>query len=255
MRIFITGSTDGLGRAAALTLINEGHQVVLHARSKKRASALADLAPRSAGVVIGDLALAAETRGDCRSGQQDRTHGRRHSQRRHLPRAEPRYDARRPRESSRGEHAGAVHADQAHRAARASDLSQQRHASRWRGLTARHRLVRAALGYEPGVLGQQALRHRARHGGRQKVAKDSEQRGGSGLGAYQDGRAPVRPDDLEQGHLTQTWLATSDEPAAKVSGGFWFHRKQQKPAAAALDVAFQDRLIARLTELTGVALF
>src|SRR6188768_2195794 len=62
MRIFITGSTDGLGRAAALTLIEEGHQVVLHARSKQRASTLADLAPRSAGVVIGDLALASETK-------------------------------------------------------------------------------------------------------------------------------------------------------------------------------------------------
>jgi hypothetical protein len=62
------------------------------------------------------------------------------------------------------------------------------------------------------------------------------------------------PDDLEQGHLTQTWLATSDDPAAKTSGDYWFHRKPQKPAAAALDVAFQDRLITRLSELTGVAL-
>jgi NAD(P)-dependent dehydrogenase (short-subunit alcohol dehydrogenase family) len=62
------------------------------------------------------------------------------------------------------------------------------------------------------------------------------------------------PDDLEQGHLTQTWLAASDEADAKVSGGYWFHRKPQKPAAAAMDVAFQDRLITRLAELTGVAL-
>ena len=31
-RIFITGSTDGLGRAAARTLVEEGHEVVLHAR-------------------------------------------------------------------------------------------------------------------------------------------------------------------------------------------------------------------------------
>src|SRR4051794_37491659 len=29
-RIFITGSTDGLGRAAARSLIDDGHQVVLH---------------------------------------------------------------------------------------------------------------------------------------------------------------------------------------------------------------------------------
>ena len=61
-RVFITGSTDGLGRGAAETLINDGHQVVLHARSKERAAALADLAPRAAGVVIGDLASAEQTR-------------------------------------------------------------------------------------------------------------------------------------------------------------------------------------------------
>jgi len=62
------------------------------------------------------------------------------------------------------------------------------------------------------------------------------------------------PDDLQQGHLTQTWLAVSDEPAAKVSGRYWHHRTQRKPAAEALDPAFQDRLLARLQELTGVSL-
>src|SRR5215467_965740 len=61
-RIFITGSTDGLGRAAARSLLDDGHEVVLHARSTERASTLADLASRSAGVVIGDLRSAAETR-------------------------------------------------------------------------------------------------------------------------------------------------------------------------------------------------
>ena len=61
-RIFITGSTDGLGRGAAEALIADGHRVVLHARSKERATALSDLAPRAAGVVIGDLASAVQTR-------------------------------------------------------------------------------------------------------------------------------------------------------------------------------------------------
>src|SRR5690348_808110 len=61
-RVFITGSADGLGLAAARTLLNEGHQVVLHARTSKRAAAFADLRPRAAGVVIGDLSSAAETR-------------------------------------------------------------------------------------------------------------------------------------------------------------------------------------------------
>jgi short-subunit dehydrogenase len=32
-RVFITGSTDGLGRMAAELLIGQGYQVVLHARN------------------------------------------------------------------------------------------------------------------------------------------------------------------------------------------------------------------------------
>ena len=61
-RIFITGSTDGLGRAAARALMDDGHQVVLHARSRQRAAAVDDLAARAAGVVIGDLSSIVETR-------------------------------------------------------------------------------------------------------------------------------------------------------------------------------------------------
>ena len=61
-RIFITGSTDGLGRAAAVALMGDGHEVVLHARTRERASALSALVPDAAGVVIGDLSSAAQTR-------------------------------------------------------------------------------------------------------------------------------------------------------------------------------------------------
>jgi NAD(P)-dependent dehydrogenase (short-subunit alcohol dehydrogenase family) len=60
--VFITGSTDGLGRAAAQALIGQEHRVVLHARSQQRAATLADLSPRSAGIVVGDLRSAVETR-------------------------------------------------------------------------------------------------------------------------------------------------------------------------------------------------
>jgi NAD(P)-dependent dehydrogenase (short-subunit alcohol dehydrogenase family) len=58
-RIFITGSTDGLGRAAASSLMQAGHAVVLHARAKERVAALDGLA---AGIVVGDLSSGAETR-------------------------------------------------------------------------------------------------------------------------------------------------------------------------------------------------
>ena len=35
-RIFITGSADGLGHAAAKTLLADGYQVVVHVRSQAR---------------------------------------------------------------------------------------------------------------------------------------------------------------------------------------------------------------------------
>ncbi|MDX3969214.1 MAG: hypothetical protein QHD01_21820 [Bradyrhizobium sp.] len=43
-------------------MTQEGHRVVLHARSQARASAMAALAARSGGVVVGDLSRADETR-------------------------------------------------------------------------------------------------------------------------------------------------------------------------------------------------
>jgi NAD(P)-dependent dehydrogenase (short-subunit alcohol dehydrogenase family) len=63
------------------------------------------------------------------------------------------------------------------------------------------------------------------------------------------------PDDLEMGHQTQTWLAVSDDPAAKISGRYWFHRQPQTPATEVSDPSFQDQLTAKLAELTGVSLF
>jgi hypothetical protein len=65
---------------------------------------------------------------------------------------------------------------------------------------------------------------------------------------------PGAPDDLREGHLTQTWLAVNDDAGAKISGGYWHHRKQRKPAADSLDPGFQEKLISKLAELTGVKL-
>jgi NAD(P)-dependent dehydrogenase (short-subunit alcohol dehydrogenase family) len=62
------------------------------------------------------------------------------------------------------------------------------------------------------------------------------------------------PVDIETGQRTQSWLAVSNEAAAMVSGRYWHNMQQQQPASEAMDVAFQDRLIAELHRLTGVAL-
>ncbi|WP_434992277.1 SDR family NAD(P)-dependent oxidoreductase [Arthrobacter sp. Ld5] len=61
-RIFITGSTDGLGLANARTLLDAGHEVLLHARTADRATALEDLAAQAVGIVVGDLSSTSETR-------------------------------------------------------------------------------------------------------------------------------------------------------------------------------------------------
>src|SRR5687768_17059660 len=61
-RVLVTGSTTGLGRAAAQALLDDGHDVVLHARSAERARGLGDVGARASGFVIGDLANAADVR-------------------------------------------------------------------------------------------------------------------------------------------------------------------------------------------------
>ena len=54
-RIFITGSTDGLGLMAAKLLSDGGHLVTLHARTAGRAGEAKDKLPAAEGVVVGDV--------------------------------------------------------------------------------------------------------------------------------------------------------------------------------------------------------
>jgi hypothetical protein len=65
---------------------------------------------------------------------------------------------------------------------------------------------------------------------------------------------PGAPDDLGLGHLTQEWLATSDEPEARTSGGYWDHQQRRSPHSAVADPQFQDDLLAALARLTGAPL-
>jgi NAD(P)-dependent dehydrogenase (short-subunit alcohol dehydrogenase family) len=252
-RIFITGSTDGLGRDAAVTLMKEGHQVVLHARSKERATALSDLAPRAAGVVIGDLASAQQTRS---LADQVNALGRMDA---------VIHNAGIYRESSRGKtpegHARILAVNVLapylltqwiHRPERLVYLSSSMHRGgdgslhdidwverRWdmNRAYSESKLYVTALAFAVARRWPQVFSH-----------------------AVDPGWVPTRmggagaPDDLEQGHLTQTWLATSDDAAARSTGGYWHHRKRQTPAPDSVDPAFQDRLLAKLADITGVSL-
>lgn len=252
-RVFITGSTDGLGRGAAEELIEQGHQVVLHARSKERAAALSALAPKAAGVVIGDLSSAAQTRS--LAGQVNKL---------------GRMDAvihnagifREPTRGSTPEGHAKVFAVNVlapymltaliERPDRLVYLSSSMHRSgegplddidwttrRWDTYRAysESKLFVTALAFAV------ARRWPKVYSNAVDPGWVPTKMGGSGA-----------PDDLEQGHQTQTWLATSDDAAAKTSGGLWFHRERQKPAAQSLDTKFQDELLARLAAITGVKL-
>jgi hypothetical protein len=62
------------------------------------------------------------------------------------------------------------------------------------------------------------------------------------------------PGDLSQGSVTQAWLATSDDPAATVTAGYFYHRRQRAPLAAATRAGLQDALLDYCASLTGTPL-
>jgi NAD(P)-dependent dehydrogenase (short-subunit alcohol dehydrogenase family) len=252
-RIFITGSTDGLGRAAAQTLMSEGHEVVLHARSRERASAVAELGERSLGIVFGDLSSAAETRS---LAEQVNKIGR--------------MDA--------VIHNAGIYLE------RSRGNTPEGHAKTLAVNTLAPYMLTALIERPDRLVYLSSGMHRGGEGSLHDI--DWVERPWDATRAYSESKlhvaalasglarrwpkvlsnavdpgwvptkmgGPGAPDDLEQGHLTQTWLAVSNEPAAKVSGGYWHHRKQRAPAAEVSDVKFQDALFAKLAEMTGVTL-
>jgi len=252
-RIFITGSTDGLGRAAAGRLINDGHHVVLHARSRERASAFGDLASRSAGVVVGDLRSAVETRSVADQvnaiGRMDAvihnaglysTSGRLPTPEGHAAILAVNTLApyvltaliERPGRLiylSSGMHRGGV------ASLRDIDWIERR----WNASQAYSdsKLYVTALAFAVARCWPDVLSHAVDPGW------VPTKMGGPGA-----------PDDLDKGYLTQTWLAVSDDRAATVSGRYWHHRRPETPATEASDLRFQHQLTAKLTELTDVSL-
>jgi NAD(P)-dependent dehydrogenase (short-subunit alcohol dehydrogenase family) len=237
-RIFITGSTDGLGRAAAQTLMEDGHQVVLHARSRERAGAIDDLAPRSAGVVIGDLASAGETQS---IAEQVNAVGR--------------MDA--------VIHNAGIYNE------RGRNATPEGHAGILAVNTLAPYMLTALIGRPQRLIYLSSGLHRGGSGPLRDI--DWVERRWDTSRAYSEsklyivalafavarrwpdvlsnavnpGWVPTKmggataPDDLEMGHQTQTWLAVSDESAAMVSGRYWFHRQPQTPTAEASDRAFR----------------
>lgn len=61
-KIFITGSSDGVGSLAAKALAGSGHTVYLHARNAQRAADARAACPQARDVLVGDLSSVEETK-------------------------------------------------------------------------------------------------------------------------------------------------------------------------------------------------
>nr|WP_295835528.1 hypothetical protein [uncultured Azospirillum sp.] len=65
---------------------------------------------------------------------------------------------------------------------------------------------------------------------------------------------PGAPDDLDQAHRTQAWLAVSNDPVALVTGRYFYHMQPREVHPASRDSRLQERLIAICERLSGVKL-
>ncbi|AWE42235.1 SDR family NAD(P)-dependent oxidoreductase [Actinobaculum sp. 313] len=240
-RIFITGSTQELGRNAAAELLDADHDVVVHARTAKRARSLTDLMDRGADVVGGDLAELEEVTRLAddvnRLGQMDAViHNAGIIDGRALLPANVVAPyvltalIDRPERLvylSSGMHTGG-RADLS-----GIDWSDTR-ATRTYSDT---KLLVTALAFYVARMRPEVLANTVRPGW-------VPTRMGS-----QDAT-----DDLRLGHVTQVWLATSDMPSAQVTGEHWFHQEILEPHPATRDTAFQEQLVDALATYSGVPL-
>ena len=251
-RIFITGSSDGLGLMAAKLLVEQGHRVVLHARNDARAAQANVALPEAEAVIVGDLSTMAVMRS---VAEQVNELGR--------------FDAI--------IHNVGIGYREPRRIVTEDGLSQLFAVNVLAPylLTALidrpNRLVYLSSGMHPG--GDASLEDlqwaQRRWNGSQAYADTklhdvllafavARRWPGVLSNALEPGWVPTKmggsgaPDSLALGHVTQAWLAVSEDAAARVTGGYFYHQKRRPVSAAASRVDLQDRLLDCCRDLTGV---
>ena len=252
-RVFITGSSDGLGLMAARLLINEGHAVVLHGRNEGRSRDALAAAAGAKGVVSGDLSTIAGARTVAdqvnKLGRFDAViHNAGVGYREGRVEVEPGVPTvfavnvlapyiltalvERPKRLvyvSSGMHRG-VHP-------RMDDLLWTKRS--WSGSSA----------YAESKLCDVLLAFAVAR--RWKDVKSNALE--PGWVATKMG-GPSAPDDLHQGCVTQAWLATSEDELARSTGGYFYHQRPRAPNPIAGDVTTQEELLAECNRISGVLL-
>jgi NAD(P)-dependent dehydrogenase (short-subunit alcohol dehydrogenase family) len=251
-RVLVTGSADGLGQMAARLMVAAKHRVVLHARNSERASEALEAVPGVETVVVGDLSSIRETRDIA-----DQVNG-----------LGP-FDA--------VIHNAGVGYRERQRGATVDGLPLVF------AVNTLSTYILTALINRPKRL---VYLSSGMHRGGDSSLKDLlwKERPWNGSSAYADSKlhdvilafavarkwkdvlsnalepgwvptkmgGPGAPDDLDAGPKTQVWLATSDEPGARVSGQYFFHMKRRAADPAASTESVQDRLLAECAKISGV---
>jgi len=253
-RVFITGSADGLGRTAARLLIEQDHQVVLHARSQARADEAMTTVPGAQTAVVGDLSSIAQTRS---LAEQVNGLGRFDAV---LHNAGVGYRGVHRITTEDGlPHVFAINALAPYiltalieKPKRLVYLGSGMHRSAdpsLRDITWTERPWQGAEAYAESKLYIALLAFAVARRWPEVLSNTVEpgwvptKMGGSGA-----------PDDLDQAHRTQVWLAVSNDPEALVTGKNFYHLGERATAPAVHDHAKQEALLADCRRLSGIAL-
>jgi NAD(P)-dependent dehydrogenase (short-subunit alcohol dehydrogenase family) len=252
-RIFITGSSTGLGLMAGQLLAEQGHQVVLHARNKKRADDAREALPEAEAVVTGDLewiAGAKDVAGQVNElGDFDAV----------IHNAAVGYQEGHRLTIDGLPHVFAVNTlapyiltaliGSPKRLVYLSSGMHQHAKACLDDILWRKRPWNGSMAYAESKLHDAMLAF--------AVARLWP---GVRSNALEPGWVPTRmggpgaPDDIDQAHRTQAWLAASEEPEAQTTAGYFYHLAPHEPNPIVYDIVLQDRLIDVCQEISGISM-
>jgi len=238
-KIFITGSADGLGLLSAKSLMNEGHEVVLHARNEERKRETLENFPERQIVLTGDLSNMEETK---RLADEVNGLGRFDA----IIHNAGMFQAPGKLIFRVNTLAPYILTSLISKPARLIYLSSNMHLSGSPKLELFH-TDHDKISYSDSKLHVLML------------AKAVARKWDNSLSnAVDPGWVPTKmggkgaPGDLEKGYQTQVWLAVSNDEKALVSGRYFHHHKENQYHPAADDMDLHDQFLAACGEITGI---